>query len=481
VLRQFRLLSLCAGLAFACLDTAFAAFDPKAADVCTPTKTGPVRLIVDRKLLLGQLLEKSSGITAIDLNKSGDGVTPDQQAAALLNPDDCKTCGDKVADKLRAAQTNLNQFLYRHAGPGDPSKDNIDTSNFNTKNVRDIEEARRTAEAVRAFLFGLPQAEPPVCRLAKTDADPGTNAAKSGSPKGGKSGDGSNKDGKDGGGSNNDQAPQVLPGYFSLRQTVEDLPIPQSDSRFKGAKQASISLTDDKIAHKNSYTVDLAAGYTIGRSSFDEAGHVVGQVTPFFTYNQQTVRTSDPKKNVYANNLGFGVMGDVTFPTGWGGYQNVNFYPKYVTSERNGAEVFSGTFVYTPMYGIPGIDSVLYIVPQALSFVFTPQLKEGVNDVVNAGGDITLLQKGSYYWIGPKLNLTVFGEGVLEGFGYYATYEVYKVESGNIAHVENFQTAITYDFGKTKLMSVQLKYQKGRNLDTLERLDQLTLGLGVKY
>ena len=228
--------------------------------------------------------------------------------------------------------------------------------------------------------------------------------------------------------------------------------------------------------------LNLAAGYTVGRLSLDEDGHYLGQATSFLTYDQQFVQAATAAKSSRAQNIGAGIMGDITFPT-WigGGYQNVQFYPKYVRSLSNDAEVFSGNFVYTPMYGIPGIDNVYYLVPEMLSFQFTPKFKTVVHDVLNVGSDAAFAKPGTYYWYGPQLNLAVYGEGLLEGFTYTASYERYDIVQGPLPHIYLFQTALNYDISKSKLVSLQLKYQKGRNLDTLELLDQVTLGLGVKY
>jgi hypothetical protein len=455
VLRYGAFLFISVLAAFAATPT-LAAFEPKVSDVCSTASSGPHRLILDRKMLLGQLLEKHAGISAIDLDKRGNGVGPDQQANALLDPRSfCKFCAEKVSDKLDQAHTDLVIFFQRHKKPIDPTKDSIDTRRISS------------GPEIRGFLLGQPGNDVAVCALAKSDKPSTPSSSDTAKP--------------------NQKTPIVadkleLPGYFSLRQNIDDLPIPQTDSSFKGLKQAKVSFVNDRIASKRSFSIDGAVGYTIGRTSFDEAGHFIGQFTPFFAYNQQTVRTDNPTKNTYAQNYSFGLMGDLTFPTGIaGGYQNIKVYPKYVISARNDAEVFSGNFVYTPMYGIPGIDNALYIVPEMLSFKFTPQLKVVLQDVVNAGRVPSLLSPGSYTWFGPKLDLTFFGEGILEGFSYYVSYEGYKIESGPLSRISYFQTGLGYDFGKTKLMSVVLTYQKGRNLDTLEKIDQLTLGLGLKY
>ena len=63
----------------------------------------------------------------------------------------------------------------------------------------------------------------------------------------------------------------------------------------------------------------------------------------------------------------------------------------------------------------------------------------------------------------------------------YRHYEQYAVEQGSIKRVSNFTTSINYSLGASKLVTVQLQYQRGRNLDTLESVNLFSLGLGLKY
>jgi hypothetical protein len=136
--------------------------------------------------------------------------------------------------------------------------------------------------------------------------------------------------------------------------------------------------------------------------------------------------------------------------------------------------------IYTPEFGVPGVDNVLYIAPELLSFQITPQLKLIYRDVAKVGTD-TSLPNGSYYWIGPRVNGVLLGEGALDGFVYNISYEGYAVLGGQERNVYDFQTSLSYNFGKTKLMSVQLKYERGSDLDTLQPVNLFTLGLGIKY
>lgn len=450
-------------------------FEPKNADVCLPSPHNPALIILDYKKVVHQLVEKTLGISPVDL--TGDDVTVTQETEALIDPVSfCVTnsCGinASMSDKDKAAQKKkisdmlgkgwvyFQGFVSRHSIPGDLSKDSIDTSKLVSP------DNQQQGQLINQFLHGDPGAPIAACK-----------AAVSSQPSQGDAGKGS----KGGGSASN--AGQIAPkGYFSLRQTVEDLPIPQSSNDFKGAKSANIQYTDDGVAQKQSFSVTSAAGYTFGPAAIDPTGRYIAQFTPFVLYNEQTVETPKAKNNSNVENIGFGALGDLVSPTGFDyAYQDVKIYPQYVQSLRNGAEVVSGHFVYTPMYGIPAVDNVYYLIPDALSVKLTPELKVVAYDVIEPGTGATALTTGSYYWIGPYLDLKLFGEGALSGLTYDVSYETYDVTSGLIKQISYFQTSLAYNFGTQNLASLKIGYQYGRDLDTLEKLNIISVGFGLKY
>jgi hypothetical protein len=403
-------------------------------------------MVLDRKKLVGRLVEKQVGLSPIDLDSTGNGISFEKERDALVNPDSfCRSvsCSKDTAGKLGQAQTLLISFLTRHTR--DPSPGGFDTSRVPI-----------TSAGLQAFLRGDPNGGVAYCvpMASSSSARTATDSPSS-------------------------AAINLVPGHVALRQTVEDLRFPQDSEGFKGAKAATLSIVNDRIARKSSFSIDAALGYASDRISLDEEGNFVGQITPFATYNQKFVQTPDIKTSSRTQNVGVGVIGDMTFAVG-GFYNNVAVYPKFVDSLSSRAQVASGNLVYTPEFGIPGIDNAYYIVPDFLAFQFVPKLKVIYKDVTRVGSN-TELKNGSYVWIGPSLNFNLYGDGAFSGFTYNATYEGYRVTRGVVKDVSNFQTSIAYDLTPAKLASLQLKYERGRNLDTLEKVNQVTLGLGLKY
>ncbi|MBZ9728054.1 hypothetical protein LB554_29370 [Mesorhizobium sp. CO1-1-11] len=419
-------------------------FAPKVKDVCTASATAGKGLILNPRKFVALLVEKKAGLSAIDLDAEGNGLTYKQQAYALLSPEEfCKTstCAKGAVDKLGDANVKLIEFVSTHSLPTKAGVNSFDTSRVAV-----------TTSGLGGFLEGKTEVECYSAPTTKEPAAPGPDGTPGSAPE--------------------------LPQHLSIRQTVEDLHYSQDDNKFKSLKQASLSLSDDRIAGKSSFSINGAVGYTVGRASFDEDGHFIGQFTPFLTYEQQYVETKT--KTTRVQNLGAGFVGDLTFPIG-GLYQNISAFPKIVRSFSSEAEFLSGNIVYTPMYGISGVDNVYYLAPGSLSFQISPSIKAAYSRILHAGTDDTLREQGSYFWIGPQISLTLFGEGVLDGFNYNISYSTFLVPNGKIKEISYFETSLSYDFGASKLMSIQAKYEKGRNLDTLEKVDQFTVGLGVKY
>lgn len=439
-------------------------FEPKVEEVCVPATPGSSKLVMSRAKVLAKLIQRVHGIDTEMMNVSSGGAVYKREVEILLDPLAlCApaqlangSCKDADSAKLGEALSELQNFLQLHQRPVDEAKGGIDTRPLA---ISGESGGPLTPASVLHFLTNA--VEQPLAACYKPVQ-----------PAGGSSGGG----GSGATAKNDETAP-----FISLRQTVDDLKYSQTSPRdaqgFKAAKAANLAASNDRILDKHSVTVNAALGYVFPRRSFDEKGNFIGQFIPFVTYDQQFIQTTSPKTSSYIQNLGAGMTGDMTLFE----RHNLAATPKYTESLRNNARVFSGTFAYTPMYGIPGIDSALYVIPETLSFVVTPQLKYIIRDVTSAGTNLTVLNPGDYSWYGGRVNLSMFGEGLLDGFTYNIGYEQYAATEGNLKHISNFLTSIAYSYGDAKLVSIMLQYQRGRNLDTLESVNLFTLGLGLKY
>jgi hypothetical protein len=126
----------------------------------------------------------------------------------------------------------------------------------------------------------------------------------------------------------------------------------------------------------------------------------------------------------------------------------------------------------------PTTPSISY----AFSFQLTLQAKTVFGQVLHAGSDPTLNASKNFVRIGPRVGITVFGEtGIFAGWSASAMYEDQEVLQGQFKSVARFDSTLAYTMPGQEFWSLQLKYVDGRNLDTLERLQQISLGVGLKY
>jgi hypothetical protein len=288
-------------------------FSPQMKDVCTKSHRNPNLLLLDRKKLAAQLVEKQAGLSPIDLDASGDGITFDREASAIVNPEGfCRssTCAKDVQKKLQNAQIQLIDFIITHSQEPDLATGGIDTGGIEP-----------TQQGLSRFFRGESVAPigicvPPSSGQGLAGANPPSSGVGSGTawPALSPMGTADNSTG--------------IPQHISLRQSVDDLKYSQADKEFAGLKQANLAFTDDTVAKKVSYTIDAALGYVIGRYSRDPDGHYIGQAIPFVTYDQKYVETTNVKNNVRIKNFSTGLVGDLTFKTGdW--YNNISVYPKF--------------------------------------------------------------------------------------------------------------------------------------------------------
>jgi len=154
-----------------------------------------------------------------------------------------------------------------------------------------------------------------------------------------------------------------------------------------------------------------------------------------------------------------------------------------VHSNRTNADVLSGNAVLTRDFPLPGIGGKYLPYQNAhFSFQLTLQAKTVFGQVLHAGSDPTLNASKNFVRIGPRVGITVFGEtGIFAGWSASAMYEDQEVLQGQFKSVARFDSTLAYTMPGQEFWSLQLKYVDGRNLDTLERLQQISLGVGLKY
>lgn len=422
-----------------------APFAPKLSEVCTPSPVSPDRASkVDPRKLLGVLL-KSQKIFDVDLDTSGNDPTFDTKIKAVLRSAafcDAARCGEGTAEKLSSASFALVDFLQRNSRPVPAGQSGFEVS---PPIGGELNQAR-----MDAFLRGAPGSYRVICI-----ANPAASPAPSGEAQA--------------------QVKKLLSAVV-VRKNIDDLSISSSDPKFSSVERATISYTDDYIKGTRTLTSAGVAGYRLPTSLFGENASSI----LFVDYYGNHVWAADPKNTQNVGNIGTGILGSFDVPI-FGFYQNVSLFSHYVHSHATDSDLISGNLVVTPDLPFPGVGIAFNPNDGPLALLLKPQLKLVYGSVLNAGSNPKLVSDGEYARGGGKLAFSIFGvDGIFKNFTLSGSYEILKVLQGPLDTVSRFETALSYTFGDQDNWALQLKYVNGRNTDSLEREQVVTLGIGYR-
>ena len=421
---------------------AHAAFNPNPSDIChgQPATERPI----DPDTLLWRLLTSHS-ISPPDLQIGPGDNSYTLRSNAILNPGlYCQqhTCGKDTERGLTAAQDELLRFWNTNAhtpGPKDKFYVSPPATDANPNPI--LEKFFRNTKEAHA-----------VCLAERAQQPSKPNAAAGGGPE------------------------------VRIRKSTTDLRVKQSSKAFKGLERASFSLTQDYVANTRAYDIEGVVGVGLGPIQLNEKNLASLELIPYVGYTRQLTQGGAKATQNNVDNVAVGLIGDWIFPIDTY-YQDFQFYPQLVHSNRTDANVLSGNAVFTPDFPIPGIGGK-YLPYQGapVSFLLTVQVKTVFGEVVDAGHDPTLSAAKDFVRVGPRVGATIFGEdGIFAGWSLGAIYEYQRVLQGQFTDVSRFDATLAYTMPGQEFWSLQLKYSDGRDLNTLERLQQLTLGVGLKY
>lgn len=431
--------------------TAFAAFEPDMNSVCAPT---PVTAdsgsrVVPEKFIWALFL--ANKLTPISLGiRASDGYL-DEMYAAVLARDYCGShaCEKGARDNLINAKEDLQRFLETHGrrpkGKGYFVSPPLTAENLHAVMVSFL----RGRVDVRALCIG---------KKVENEAKPPEKSKVS------------------------------LLDRVRLRKSPTDLGVAQRTSSgkinpaFKKVAPAKFTASRDYLAHKSTFNIDATLGYAFGPFQFSKESPAYGEIVPYFRFSRQSVQSDDPNA-ADVRNIAGGVVSNF-FLEGIGGhFVQVEYYPEYLHSNRTGANVLSQNLVVTPDLPLPGFGGPEPLYPDApVSVAASLQLIGTYVNVMNDGGDTALRDSNQVERIGPKAQIWLYGdEKPFEGWSFTASYEFLKATRGPLYALRRFETTLSYALPDSPFWSVNLDYVNGRNLQTLEEQQQITLGLGLKY
>ncbi len=417
---------------------ALSAFNPKPSQVCPIGEPTSIRPMSPGHVLWRVLT--NNGLSAIDL-----GIPNNDKAAAkaLLNPGNhCASykCGEDVEENLHNAYEELRVFWNANAHePGIGDKFRTGPAPTDTPKT-----------VLTAFFDGKIKA---VCLAEKAPDQVQTPIG---------------------------DAPRRRL-EFRVRKDASSLHVRQSqEEAFDNVERASFAFTRDYRAATSSYNFDGVVGLATGRVQLDRTSQASFELIPYVGFTRQYVSGDPDAPNV--KNITAGLISHWIIPIS-GYLQQLDVYPQIVHSHRLNANILTGNVVLTPDIPIFGMGRPhpLYL-GAPVSVQFKPQAKFVYGHVLSDGGDMTLRASKDFSRFGPRLSAILLGEaGVFRGWSLRANYEYLKVLQGSDYAYPRFDTTLAFTMPGQKYWALELTYIDGRNLDTLERVRQLTLGLGFKY
>jgi len=435
---------------------AIADFNPEFNLVCTPKeiKPGEFGQLSSRKLL-GQAI-KLAGLSAIDLDTEGNEVSLTAEKDAILDPAGyCNVrdrCSKGTLGKLAEAFTNIDGFI-RNNDPKLVVKSK--SGYFDIHSDNDPLKRVTVRELLADKLVGVTAR----CIVPPRDDEADGNDEKKQKTKN----------------AHPDKTPVAQ--RLMIRKKVTDLQYAQDDKQFKGLDRASLSVVDDYLKRNITYNLSGVAGFGISHVSLGKSADA--DIIGYATYTKQTVTGNAPKNSKDVDNIGLGLMASALFPA-FGDYHALQVYPQYLRSNVSEGELFSGNIVYTPQTW-PGVGAPFPIFGDLVG-LFTPQAKFVWGRVTAHGRDPDFVADKDFSRVGARVEfLAMMDDGLLKGFSWRNAYEYQYGMRGYYRSVDRFESTLSYKFPDQQNWSLDLAYISGRNLDTLELQQQLTLGLGLKY
>lgn len=262
---------------------------------------------------------------------------------------------------------------------------------------------------------------------------------------------------------------------WRITGTIEGLSLPRSNEQeLASVPQASLSYVSDRENRKRTFDVDMVAGLAFSPSERSE-------LIPFLAYRRQDLKTRDA----------------ISGETDSKGSSEWNVGLLY-SLETDSNDTFDIAALYTAEtendVRVVGIDAnwkpgFLYR-SERLPFggarrmgpgwvKLNAQLNLHAGDVIKAGTSPDLVDQDAYARIGPALQLTVW-PNVLPRLRADATYK-HLFRIGDTRDVEWLDAGFNYDIDPDGHYTLRYSFQKGRDVETLERIRRWTLSFGVRF
>jgi hypothetical protein len=263
-----------------------------------------------------------------------------------------------------------------------------------------------------------------------------------------------------------------------------------SDASLKGLTPATIGFDANMVAHTHTYTATTLMGYGLGTWTLSR--EATEALYPYVSYSLNSVN-SHPVKSGNFDNLSVGMLSDTVFPF-LGMESEVLIYPQFTRSLYDHASSLTIGAAYEPEPVLPFINAP-YAVDKLVYVSLVPAGNVVYTHVIDAGTDPLLATTSNFLRAGPGLSAHLYGyeDGPLKQFSFGANYTYFGSMDGTTPTFSDFQAAISFSplagsaaggggaSSASQNFTITLKYVAGRDLSSLKKQQDLTLGVGLKF
>lgn len=272
---------------------------------------------------------------------------------------------------------------------------------------------------------------------------------------------------------------------FMLRSAYEAIGVltaPKDPKKASGAQIGYVYNADnDEYTANLSGAVELFQSWRIkpdstGRATIPpgtlrEAAAVVGA-----EFNRK-INSASPAKDI--NSLTFRAGGEVGIQ-GWG-REDYHFFRSSIFDATDFdfyKQVVGAEFEYQPVYDPWGIGQFKPIMGSPVEYRWRPILHLEYQNVLDAGGSAELAQASDYLFAGPVLTGELsFGLPLFIDVKYWAMWDLL----GNADPFQYLEVGANWDLDKEGHAALTAKYRNGNIPKTRQPVNDVTLGLTVKY
>lgn len=267
------------------------------------------------------------------------------------------------------------------------------------------------------------------------------------------------------------------PPELRLRKNIDDLGKERAGNAdvFNAIETASIAYTRDVEAGRSVWDIDALLGYSV------DLGHQDWRtLVPFVQVTRQLASNTDGDKATNISKLSFGLAANWT--TVRPAIGRFTLAPRYITDFSGDSRIGDLRLSFTPpLHGQDQICGYREFGP--VGFLCDAEAVVKVGRVFEDGGILTLADKHWYTRYGVRPSVAFTGTGAFKDVSWLTSYRAMFSRDHERDWLPLLESSLNWGLntGDYKLLVAKLSYADGKDEDTKQRLEKLTLGFGLRF